>query len=321
VPRRARGLFNVKEEDPSVTHILPIAKVFVAAGVVFAASIPQALQAAEISAAAAPLLARHYREGETVFYRMTASNRDRFKTITYRADATGAVKKDAQGKFIEEFTWSNIAFDGKPVDLTAAKEFRQPLSLSPGYAMTVPDLRPVLKIVGPITDLLTFYVDASLAQNGALAREGDHFRFEHGTPASWADGAYVLLGQDSIDFDVTLKQLNAADGVATVLVRHVVPAQPQIRIPVEWMRTPVADTPNNWVEVQKLQDGSYRAQIGKETFDATIRISLVDGRILGASLVNPVTVSERVCTDEALTKCGDAIRSEIMRKIEIGTER
>jgi hypothetical protein len=34
-----------------------------------------------------------------------------------------------------------------------------------------------------------------------------------------------------------------------------------------------------------------------------------------------VEVSERTCTDEALTKCGEPIRSQIMRRIEITTER
>jgi len=301
------------------------------ASIFIAAPIPEPLSAAEAPSnvpatlphpAAQTMLTRQYQEGEIVFYRMAASNRDRFRTTTYRADATGTVKKEASGRFVEEFTWSNFVFDDKPLDLPAAKDFRQLLSRSPGYPMSVLDLRPVLKIVGPITDLLTFYADLVVAtQRGALSREGDHFRFEYGTPASWADGSYVVLGEDSIDFDVTLKALTEADRVATLLVRHVVPTAPRIRIPVEWMRAPVADTPNNWVEVQKLPGGAYRAQIGKEIFDATIRISLVNGRILGAVLVNPVEVSERICTDDALTKCGEPIRSQIMRQIEISTER
>jgi hypothetical protein len=266
-------------------------------------------------------LSRRYREGEVVFYRMTATNRDRFRTATYRADATGTVKKNASGLFIEEFTWSNFVFDDKPMELPAAKDFRQILSLSPGYRLSMPDFQRVLRIVGPISDLMTFYADVTLAtQHGSLAKEGDHFRFDHGTPTSWADGSYVVLGEDSIDFDVTLTVLNARDRVATLLVRHVVPAQPRVRIPVEWMRTPVADTANNWVQVQKLPDGTYRAQVGKELFDSTIKISLVDGRILAATLVNPVEVSERTCTDDVLTKCGEPVRSQIMRRIEIGTE-
>jgi hypothetical protein len=287
-----------------------------------AAGAPASDAAASPRAAAQTPLSRRYREGEVVFYRMTASNRDRFRTTTYRADATGTVKKGPSGSFVEEFTWSNFVFDDKPVELPAAKDFRQLLSLTPGYPMSMPDIRPVLRIVGPIADLLTFYVDVALAtQQGSLAKEGDHFRFDHGTPASWADGSYVVVGEDSIDFDITLKELNVIDRVATLLVRHVVPTEPKVRIPVEWMRAPVADTPNNWVEVQKLQDGTYRAQVGKELFDATIRISLVDGRILGATLVNPVEVSERICTDDALTKCRQPVSSQILRQIEISTER
>jgi hypothetical protein len=266
----------------------------------------------------AELLTRRYQEGETVSYHMKASNRDRVKTTTYEADASGVVKKDAAGKFVEEFTWANFYFDNKPEALPAAAAFRQYLSLTPGYRLSVPDLRPVLRIVGPITDLLTFYADVQVAtQQGSLAKAGDHFYFKHGAPASWADGSYVVVGEDSVDFDVTLTEVNVEDGVATLLVRHVVPAKPEIRIPVEWMRMPVADTPNNWVDVQKRTDGTYSAQVGKEIFDATIRMSLSDGRILGATLENPVEVSERICTDLALTKCAEPIRSQIMRRIEI----
>ena len=245
------------------------------ASIFIAAPIPEPLSAAEAPSnvpatlphpAAQTMLTRQYQEGEIVFYRMAASNRDRFRTTTYRADATGTVKKEASGRFVEEFTWSNFVFDDKPLDLPAAKDFRQLLSRSPGYPMSVPDLRPVLKIVGPITDLLTFYADLVVAtQRGALSREGDHFRFEYGTPASWADGSYVVLGEDSIDFDVTLKALTEADRVATLLVRHVVPTAPRIRIPVEWMRAPVADTPNNWVEVQKLPGGAIARKSAKKS--------------------------------------------------------
>lgn len=268
------------------------------------------------------LLMRRYTEGETVFYRMTGYNRDRLKTTSYQADATGLVKKGAAGEYVEEFRWSDLVFNERPETLPAVDGFRQVLSLSPGYRLSVPDFRSVLRIVGPITDLLTFYADIQIAtQRGVLSKAGDHFYVKHGKPASWADGNYVVLGEDSVDFDVTLTELNMAERMATLLVRHVVPAKPEIRIPVEWMRAPVADTPNNWVDVQRRPDGTFSAQVGKETFDTTIRISLSDGRIVGAKLENPVEVLERTCTDVELTQCAEAIRSQIMRRIEISTVR
>jgi hypothetical protein len=34
-----------------------------------------------------------------------------------------------------------------------------------------------------------------------LLRSGDHVLVRHGKPNSWADGNYILFGQDAIDFD------------------------------------------------------------------------------------------------------------------------
>ena len=83
------------------------------------------------------------------------------------------------------------------------------------------------------------------------------------------------------------------------------------------MRAPVADVPNNWVQVRKLAGGRYIASVGKETFDAQIRLSVANGKIVSAGLDNPVEVFERECTDEALTQCGEGVRYQILRQIQI----
>jgi hypothetical protein len=268
------------------------------------------------------LLSRHYREGEILVYHMKGSNRGQSGTTVYEAQATGVVKKNSDGKFIEECTWSNLVVNGAAVALSpAATNFRQVLSLD--TFMGVPDLSQVIPLVGPITDLLTFYSDLLLASpQGSLLKAGDHFYFKHGTPNSWADGNYVLTGEDSIDFDVTLTGVDLPSKIATVVVRHVVPAQPQIKLLADWMRTPVSDTPNNWVQVSRNFDSKsdsdkYVAGAGKETFDVELKVSLADGRIVSGTLNNPVEVSERHCADLALTHCGDAVRYQILRQIEI----
>jgi hypothetical protein len=89
-----------------------------------------------------------------------------------------------------------------------------------------------------------------------------------------------------------------------VLIRHVPPENPEIRLPAEWMRKPVAGAPNNWVQIQKTKDGKYLAAVGKETFDGEIKLSLVDGKIVSASIDNPVETMERECAGVALTECG-----------------
>jgi hypothetical protein len=262
------------------------------------------------------VLARSYRDGETLKYQMKGLN----ENWKYEILAQGVVKKDAAGKYFEEYAWSRLISDGKEVTLNGAtSDFRQMVSLSPDTPPSFPNLSQVdLRLIGPITDWMTIYVDLWLANRfNKLHRAGDHFYFKKGTPNSWADGKYVLVGEDSIDFDFTLEEVNQKGGFATLVVRHIPPEKPEIRIPAEWMRAPVADTPNNWVEVEKRAEGKYLAEAGKETFEVRIRVSLADGKILSAKIDNPVEAMGRECTDAALMHCGDAAPHHILRQIEV----
>jgi hypothetical protein len=265
------------------------------------------------------LLERRYKDGEKLTYHMKGSN-ERWR---YEIQASGVVKKDAEGRPIEEIGWSNLVSDGNAIPLPAASlEFRQILSLDAGRVPSVPNLATVNPmLIGPITDLLTFYADLWLsARTGKMVRAGDHHYQKVGNTASWADGNYVVLGEDSIDFDITLESVDQASQVVTLLVRHVPPANPGIKLPAAWMRDPVADTPNNWVEVSR-RDGKFIAAVGKETFDVRMKVSLADGRILSGNIENPVTARERECSDAELTKCGEARPHPILRRIELTLER
>jgi hypothetical protein len=267
------------------------------------------------------ILTRHYQEGEKLIYHMKATNKDRLTTTAYEADAVGVVKKSTAGNFFEEYAWTNLVVNGKAVAMTPAmKDFRQDLSLDSAVPSRVPNLSQVVQLLGPITDMLTFYADLWLsARLNKFAKPGDHFYFDAmaNTPNSWADGVQTLIGEDVIAFDITFTEVDAANKTATLEVRHVPPANPKLKLPAEWMRTPVADTPNNWVELRKESDGRYSGLVGKEIFDAIMKVSLVDGKIVSATLDNPVEVIERDCADQALTNCGDPMRYQIRRQIEI----
>ena len=269
---------------------------------------------AQVAPAGNPLL-RHYREGEKLSYKMKAVNEGRH----YEIEADGAVKKDPSG-YYEEYAWSQLNTDPPKATLTGASlAFRQPVTLDPNHPPMMPNLSKLEPLmIGPVTDLMTFYVDLWLAEKtGQLMRAGDHFYVKHGTPASWADGHYVVLGEDSIDFDLTLKDVNQTDNTATLIVRHVVPEKPEIKIPADWMRAPVAGTPNNWVQIQKMPNGKFLAAVGKETFDVEYKLSLADGKILSATMDNPVETIERECSDAALTQCGDQRPHHILRQVSI----
>jgi hypothetical protein len=285
---------------------------------------PQAAkQITSSSGSIAPaLLARRYQDGEKIAYTIGCLNQSRSKTTEYEAHVEGAVSKDSSGIFVENLAWTDLQLNDEQVRLSAAsRTFREPLSLAQGAKLSIPPLGSVQEgLIGPIGDLLTFYADVKIAMNQRLVRAGDHAYFKYGVPKSWADGTRVVVGEDSIDFDVTLESIDQKAQTATLLVRHVAPAQPQIKLPAAWMSERVGNAANNWVQVEKGRDGKYVAGVGEETFNVEIKIALATGRILSATMDNPVVVSERVCTDAALTACGTPQRYTLRRQITIRAE-
>jgi hypothetical protein len=284
--------------------------------VVLSASV---MLAAQTPAAPNNPLQRTYRDGETFSWRMTGINEDWHYTI----EAEDTVKKDPSGARIEELRWFNLTSDGHPQMLSPATDtFRQQLSLDSNRPPSGPDLTKVdPRLIGPITDLMTVYVDDWLAnKTGQLHHAGDHLYVPNGMPSSWADGTRVLTGESAIDFDLTLKSVDPTTHTAVLLVHHVPPQKPTVHLAAEWMQAPVAGTANNWVGVTKTQDGKYEAAVGKETFDVTITVSTVDGRILSATMENLVSTVQRICEDAALTKCGDPQPHTIHRHIELALE-
>jgi len=261
-----------------------------------------------------------YRVGEKTTYHMTASNKDVHRDLRYEADATGTVSKNPDGVLVEDFEWTKLVVNEKAVELPMGTDaIHQILSRDPSFPLSVPDMSKIPPIlIGPVTDLLTFYVDLQLAARGAkLVHAGDHFYFEHGTPASWADGTTVCVGEDSIDFDVSLSDVNASKGTATTVVRHVPPAKPRIRKVADWTSVAVADTPNNWIQVVNMGPEGYLGQVGKETFDVRLTTSLTDGHLSSATLDNVVDVLERPSKSRDLSMPGAESRYKIVRKIEM----
>ncbi|HVN93155.1 MAG TPA: hypothetical protein VMT38_05645 [Terracidiphilus sp.] len=260
-------------------------------------------------------LHRQYRDGETLIYHMTGLN----ESMQYTVQASGIVEKDASGAYFEEFRWTNLVSDGQPTPLSAGGDaFRERLSLDPNQSVSPPApsaLDP--KLVAPALDLMTFYVDLWLAsKSGQLTHAGDHYSFKYGAPSSWADGSQVILGQTSIDFDFTLKSVDPSSGTAVLIARHVPPEKSPVALPAAWMQTPVADTPNNWVQILKLPS-KFLGMVGQEMFTDEITVSLADGKILRASMDNSIKTIMRTCDDEALTKCDPPQPHEITRKIQI----
>jgi len=241
---------------------------------------------------------------------------------TYAIRLHSVVKKGTDGRFVEEYAWSDLVSDGQRRPLPAtAESFRATVTLAEGGAPFVPpDLSKTPGIVGPVLDLMTFYADLFLAIHaGALREVGDRLLFPAPAVGSWADGTRVLVGEDAVDFDITLTGIDRPAGTATLTVKHIPPKEAKIRLPADWMRAPVTGTPNNWVQVVRSGE-AYVASVGQETFDVVLQIRLADGVMLSASMANPVIKIERQCRDAELHQCDEARPGRTFRRIEMVLE-
>jgi len=264
------------------------------------------------------LFRRRYVEGQRLQYVMKAENNGN----KYQVRFTATTKRRSDSQFVEEFAWSGLEANGSPRPLSpAAEAFRLEVTLGGGQPFVIPDLSKTPGIVGPVLDLLTFYTDQFLAiHQNDLRLPGHRAVVPIDLVPSWADGVSVILGEDHFHFDLTLTKVDSEAGRATLLIKHVPPAEPKIRIPAEWMRAPVAGTPNNWVQVRKRAN-RFEASVGLETFDVELTVNTTDGSIISATMHNPVTAITRDCTDAALTQCGEPRTTPTLRQIQMALVR
>lgn len=265
------------------------------------------------------LFARRYQEGEHMTYLMKGIN----ENWRYQIEASGVVEKDAKGRWVEEYAWSHLVSNGKHVALpTSGARYRELLSLDPARPPFVENLGSAPRVlIGPITDLGTFYVDLWLARRlgNKLARSGDHALVKIGKPGSWADGKRVLTGESAVDFHFRLLSVNRTASRATLLVQHLPPAQLEVPLPAPWMRAPFGPTPNNWVEVKRKGE-AFVAAAGRETFDVQMTVNLANGEILSAQMKNRVRARVRDCRDAALKHCDIPKLQVISRQIGISLQ-
>ena len=264
---------------------------------------------------------RHYTPGQVLHYEMTGDNRG----WKYTLHATDTIARKDDGTPYEQVGWSDLTSNAPFTLSPASLAFRQNLSLAGDQKyLAIPDLSTVQPfLIGPITDLLTFYADLFLARTQGLSHVGDHALFERDRPNSWANGTRLLVAQDAVDFDLTLEKASAH--TATFHIRHLPPRQLRIATPAPWMKTPVFDTPNNWVQVSHqtghdLANATYVTDLGRETFDVHITLDTRDGKILSASLDNQIDGTTRDCTDAALEHCTDPQPESIHRNVQLRLE-
>jgi hypothetical protein len=236
----------------------------------------------------------------------------------YSIRATVTVKRNADDRYYEEIAWSNLISNAQQTLTPTSLALRQTVSLDDaGTYMKIPDLANVQPLlIGPITDTLTFYSDLLLAIKAKLMRPGQTAYVSRTSPNSWADGQRVLLGQDVVDFSLSVESVNLEENTETLLVQHVPPPALHVEQPAKWMQESPSAKPNNFVQVSKEGDG-FVAETGQESFDVRLVLDTRDGSILLATLRNPVALKVRTCADRELTHCGSEASKTILREITL----
>lgn len=262
-------------------------------------------------------LARTYREGEVLIYRMKAISEEDGVVHRYEATSTHTVRMGGDGLMEEVIAWSDLVQEGKPTALSeASQSFRQILSRAPGRFLAPPDLKGTRNLDGPALDLLTFYADLFVASLGA-AKPGDHFRLPCPQANRFAFGPEVVIAEQAIDFDVTLVSIDREKGIVNTVVKHVPPKEARVKLPAPWMRGQEGIEPYNWVQVVHAKDGTFTAEAGRETFTVELQTDLRDGRLLKARMDNPVDVLAHRCPDAKLEPSGPGRRYRIHRHVDL----
>ncbi len=268
---------------------------------------------------------RKYKEGNSFYYKMIGFNNGK----EYEAVSHHQVKKQGD-TFFEKVNWVSLQFDGKVISLKSMKDFDQILSLDKKHSGSFPDISKIdgkirNLIVGPIFDLMTFYVDLNprlFFKKIDELEKGQPILFPYNKPSSWADGHFVILGEDCINFRILFQNDKKRPFLR---VEHIAPEKNlNITFPEKWMKNTIGPGENNWVQIRRLNE-KYAVSYGYEYFDDHIYIDPETGIILYANMYNPVDFYTRVCghiemnkkSITGITECGPISTQHIFRNITI----
>lgn len=190
------------------------------------------------------------------------------------------------------------------------------LSLDPRSApLQRVSTQEVPELEGPVDDLLNFFVDLSPGVGVArLHAAGDSYTMAQPVSGDFS-GAAVPLGRDLILLTTTLKRVDATQ--AEFQSSYQPPAGTGLPPYRPWMSAPVCGTaPNNFQTVEKQGPG-FLALWGCESFVIDTIVDRLDGRIVSATMVNPLSLQGKFCQDAALTACSPIPDVHIERHVEI----
>lgn len=284
----------------------------ICAGTLVAAGAPALASTSAGSADSTYTYVRHYVKGQVSNYSYT-ENEDGAVT-TAEARLRSYIHGGIGG---EQVKWFELTSAGQNMNAQARAFPPYDLSLDPRDpdGLALPNTQTAGDLLGPITDLGTFYVDLSIPVGiDNLHQPGQSYTDPTPLSGNFAS-ATSPVGQDLIQLTTTLTSLNATQ--ATFTSTYVPPPQGGLTLTQPFMDSPVCgSTPNNFELVQQQGTG-YQALWGCENFTVTTVVNRPSGQIVSAQITNPLQLDEVTCTDEALTDCQAPVPLTIPRTAQL----
>ena len=259
----------------------------------------------ELSAPKQSILNRRYQDGEVIKYHIYHSYFENgvLKEIQ-EGNALSKTVAEPAGGFHESVTWKRLTSNGKEVK--ADPNYKQILTLDPKskLKMAIPPPTMMNRLV---FDTLNFFANEFVAISKAnLIQPGDHALLNGKGVNSWKNPQTgIILGADCLDYDVMLLALNGRH--ATVRVVNIPPLSAcEIALPEgnwSWLKNQLGEPENNLFQIQKQADGKFMAFSGIEIVDTIMQIDIESGKILSASMHNPVVRQVAICYDEKGNGC------------------
>lgn len=190
------------------------------------------------------------------------------------------------------------------------------ISLHPDGSLALPPLREPA-MVGPISDLTTFYVAISPSIGiDTLTKVGDEHVMPEAVRGVWTVLPHTPLGEDCIVPRVKITHLDV--NTVTFHTAFEPPSTPCLEPLGPWMREPVDGTrPNNFRQVTADPSGTRIVMWGREAFTTECRVERPSGRILVASMENTLTLKVRVGCDATLESCAGEFPTTIRRTVKL----
>ena len=212
--------------------------------------------------------------------------------------------------------------DGKTEDMSEAigKFPAWDVSLAPtdgGVGLALPDIAGWdMAVVGPVTDLLTFFVAISpQAGIDSVSQVGQTCVLPEAPVASWANGESIPVGQDCIQISVTLKEIH--EDTAVFETRFMPPEEAGLEMLKPWMdESVVAGTPNNFQQQMSMGDAAA-VMWGREEFVVTSTVRRADGMLLSATMSNELQLKMKIGCSSELESCKHEIPLHIRRELSL----